>query len=584
MTRFRSVRRRAASARFGSWAMGCLVAASMVVAACSSSEETVTGAGASSSGAAAGTGGSAGSGGPSGGADGGTAGSAGYFADFPAAPEIAAGLPDDLAEQFGDSPGGPGGPCLAEPSLEALVPYNWTPLRFDWLAPAEQNVFELRLKVDNQLHDLVVYTTARTYTISENVWEGLRQHSAGYDIEVRVRGARLQQEALTAGPFVGSEGPVHLASVPAPGAVVYWTSSSSTALRGFTIGDTEVSTVISPEIIGDNTNCVSCHTSAPDGELTFFTRDRDDGTRSVDARSVDGNAWAPSTDQVSPTALELLARHKQSAPVLSGTHYSASDAVVLTVMHHDQITGGRAELVWTDLHSDNPDTGWGLIARNDDSRQAATPTWWHDGSTIAYTSAPVVLEGVVSSVTDIEPTMDIHTVPYNNRTGGTSTPLEGASDPSYWEFYPVISPGDQLLAFNRCEPRRVSADHWANSYDEPTSEVYVMPASGGTPVRVEGNDPPACTTQQSPGITNSWPRWAPEAEQDGDRRYYWLVFSSKRRDGLTPQLYVSAVVTIVDGETETIERAYPAVYVTAQVESENNHTPAWDVFQVQPPE
>jgi hypothetical protein len=143
----------------------------------------------------------------------------------------------------------------------------------------------------------------------------------------------------------------------------------------------------------------------------------------------------------------------------------------------------------------------------------------------------------------------------------------------------VISPGDALLAFNRCAP--VAG---GDSYDEPTAEVFVVPAAGGTPVRIEGNDAPACVNRPSPGITNSWPRWAPSVEEANGNRYYWLTFSSKRRDGVNPQLFVSGVVTSDAGGVETIVRAYPALYVTSQVPEEANHTPAWDVFQLEPPE
>ena len=92
----------------------------------------------------------------------------------------------------------------------------------------------------------------------------------------------------------------------------------------------------------------------------------------------------------------------------------------------------------------------------------------------------------------------------------------------------------------------------------------------------------------SPGLTNSWPRWAPEAGKDGERTYYWLVFSSKRRlassaDGaLLPQLYVAAVVTKFENGVEVLEANYPALYVTAQNPNENNLTPVWDRFELDP--
>ncbi|WP_156040398.1 TolB family protein [Chondromyces apiculatus] len=500
--------------------------------------------------------------------------------DFPATPQVVGDLPTNVADIFNGMPGtDPGGPCVSEPAMEALVPKNWTPLRFEWTPPPGHNVIELRLKVDNQPHELVVYTPEPLYTIPREMWEGLAQNSAGHDVEVQVRSAQIENGALVSAPLVGTSGVVHLAPVEAPGSIVYWSSSGGTAFRGFTVGDEQVTTVIAPAQVSDDTNCVSCHTSSPDGKLVFFTRDlTPSGARAVSARSADGTSTTPPAQTVSQVALDLLARPTQGAPVLSEAHYSATDAVAITVLY-DASTANRGALAWTNLHAADPASGSGLLARTGDPRQATSPTWWHDGTTIAYVSAEVSGSGVVAGVSANDPTMDIYTVPFNDRQGGNATPLAGASDPGYWEFYPVISPEDRFLAFNR-----IAANTGNDSYDEPNAEVMVVPAAGGDAVRIEGNDPPACVGKPSPGITNSWPRWAPSVQIADGKRYYWLTYSSKRRPAGNPQLYVSGVVTAVVNGVETVERTYPAIYVTSQPPEENNHTPAWDVFQIPEPQ
>jgi hypothetical protein len=173
--------------------------------------------------------------------------------------------------------------------------------------------------------------------------------------------------------------------------------------------------------------------------------------------------------------------------------------------------------------------------------------------------------------------MDIYTVPYNNHQGGAAAPLPGASDPNYHEFYPEYSPDDTMLAFNRTD------NSPANSYNQPAAELFIVPGGGGSAQRLRANDPPVCTTLKSPGLTNAWPRWAPKAQASGSFKYYWMVFSSKRRPatGLNPQLYVSAIVTKMQNNVETVYADYPAVYVLSQDPASNNHTPAWDVFDVQ---
>ncbi len=564
--------------------VACLVALALGFAAsCSSDDAGVASNNVGTGGAA--TGGAGGAGGATGGTGGGSGGLPTSFSDFPKDPIVVdTGLPADLPTQFAAPGQTTGGPCLYEPSLGALVPRNWTPLSFEWTPAPDQNVFELRLSVKNQVNDLVVYTSQSSYVIDAALWTALTKNSGGEDVQVTLRGAKLDGTTLSAGPATGADGTLHLAPVAAPGSVVYWTSgapgSGATALKGFTIGDTKVTTVLTPPVVGGDTNCVACHASAPDGAFTFYVRDgNSSASRSVDVRSVDGKGTAPPASVVTPTALTLLGRHKQSAPALTIAHYSPTDAVALTVFQEPTLTANKSELAWTDLLTTDPNTGWGIVARTGDSGQVASPTWWHDGSTIAYTSAPVASEGVITRVTDADPHMDIYTVPYNNKQGGNATPLPGASEAGFWEYYPVISPGDELLAFNRCAPRKEANGSWADSYNETTGEVYVVPAKGGTATRLAANDPPACAGKVSPGLTNSWPRWAPTAEVSDGKNYYWVVFSSIRRADNNPQLFISGVVTDATGAIET---TYPALYVTAQVAEENNHTPAWDFFQVVP--
>lgn len=549
-----------------------LMTLAAVIAACSSDDDpvepTVTtttgGGGGDGGGATVGTGGDIGFGGT------------GPIADFPADPLVEGGLPGDIVDLFaGANEVATGGPCVSEPTLGALVPRNWTPLLFEWSTPPDQNVFELRLAIDNQENDLVVYTTDLSYVVDAVMWAGVTANSAGQDIEVRVRSAAFDGTALTSDVHLGSTGVVHLAPVDAPGAVVYWTANAGTSFQGFTIGDTSSKTVLTPTSAGatstgGNTTCVSCHASSPDGKLLIYTRDADDGTRAIDVRKIDGTAVDPGT--ISPSALALLGRHKQSAPIMSSAHYGPSDAVAITVGSDPNVNGGRYELVWTDLHATDMN-GWGILARDGDPRNVSSPTWSRDGETIAYVSSAAGGEGVIADVTAGDPTMDIYTVPYNNRQGGNATPLPGASDPNAREFYPVYSADDTLLAFNR-------SDLPVSSYDQPSAELFVLPAQGGAPTRLSANDPAACTSAVSPGLTNSWARWAPTAATHAGKKYYWLVFSSKRRAGGNPQLYIAAVVTDVSGPDETIVADYPALYVTAQDPAGNNHTPAWDHFEV----
>jgi hypothetical protein len=508
----------------------------------------------------------------------------GFFDDFPTTPIVQKGLPSDIAMQFGASgTGAP--PCLSEPPTNAMVPRDWTPLFMEYAAPSvgdaapDANVFEIKLTVDNQAHPLLAYVSTTTWTLSPAIWQGLTRDSAGHDIVIGLRSGTLSGGKLVAPPSMATSATVHMAPVAAPGSVVYWSASSGSSFDGFTIGDLTFKTVLTPATASPasaadaGVGCISCHTSSPDGKLIFYTRDLSTSTTTVDYRAVDVRtvvgAAPPSTSDVSPAALALLARVENSAPQLNTNHYSSSDSVVLTAFDESPLTTGY-ELAWTDLHATDS-SGWGILARTGDSGQVGSFAWRHDGTAIAYASSATAGDGV----TNYGPT-DIYTVPYNNRMGGTATPLPGASDTSYDEFYPSYSPGDVLLAYDRIPSSS------AMTYDQAADELFIVPSAGGTSERLLANDPPMCTGLTSPGLHNAWPRWAPQVASDATTNYYWVVFSSTRRvsTGSIPQLYMAAITTKVAGGVETFDQDYPAVYVLSQDPTQHNHIPAWDNFDV----
>jgi hypothetical protein len=208
---------------------------------------------------------------------------------------------------------------------------------------------------------------------------------------------------------------------------------------------------------------------------------------------------------------------------------------------------------------------------------------------------------------------DIYTVPYNNRQGGTATPVSGASDPLWSELYPSFSANDAFIAFARAPS---TEDMYYNSHDE----VWVVPSGGATastaPQRLVANDPPACSGSVSPGVTNSWPRWSPDVETcPNGLTYYWIVFSSTREGvpwgagtrmlndsdaptmaKVTSQLYLAGMT--VDQTTGEIS-TYPALHIWTQPSEtgqglpactsgatvdagapQSNHTPEWENFVV----
>jgi WD40-like Beta Propeller Repeat len=255
--------------------------------------------------------------------------------------------------------------------------------------------------------------------------------------------------------------------------------------------------------------------------------------------------------------------------------------------------------------------GWGIVARTGDKNGAGAPSWSHnaDGKTdvIAYVSTNVgVKDGRMDcsvNTAGVACAADIYTVPFGSNgpglggAGGTATPLPGASDAAYNEYYPAFSPDDKFVAFNRV-PKGVSM------YDQAKAEVYVVPYNGGMggmaqPV-TSNYPPPACANPYPMGAQNTWPKFAPnpvgtlpgggqgpipQTDADGNT-YYWLTFSSIRSPTAElnangkpkQQLYVVGVVVDPMGNVTS----YAPIYLWNQSFKVNNLIPAWGEFSIPP--
>jgi len=487
---------------------------------------------------------------------------------FPGMPILDGDAPIDSADLFGPAGSGDptGGPCLVEPELGALLPDNWLRPRFRWEPTAGENLFELRLHAASEPNDLVVYTTDQTYTMEKLLWLAVSAGVVDEPITVTIRGANFDGTALVGEPSVGSTGPITIAPVGAPGSIVYWTTSGGSSLKGFQVGDESVITALTPPQVAMPTNggpvtCIGCHTSTPDGLYASFVAQAPwtNALGSIEAASVGASppflGAGASSFLASSTELGIHSYSK--------AHWSNGDHVMVTPSGQNS----DSELIWVDLEATSAaqGTAWGYLARNGDAVGAGSPTWSHDGNEIVYVSTTSQFTGRLGAGS-----ADLYSVPYANRQGGTATPIPGASTAEYNEYYPTLSPDDAFIAYNRIP-------NGSDMYDAAAGEVFVIPKAGGTPTRILANDPPACGGKASPGVTNSWPKWAPQAQLSGGKTYYWMVFSSRRGETGTPQLYLTGVV--VEGSTVT---TYPALYLWNQPPDESNHTPAWDVFEIPP--
>ena len=530
--------------------------------------------------------------------------------DFPAAPLFDPGTPPDAAAMF-TGPAAPGaGPCIWEPEDRTTFPQKWLRPRIKWTG--DKGVHRITIHSDRQDRDLVAYTSSPFWVMPKEIWANLATHVIEQDIVVTVRSA------------TGGESTVkfQIAPVTATGSIVFWAVKPeevgrglttpddvyASELRGFSVGDESTIPVLQSRQVMQSSadeagikrhvRCIGCHAALPapdDGFVAFV----DDWPWNLAVAGVKPGIVGAPLPTLSEGGLKALNLPWGGMMSFSRPHWNPGKRlVVLASSLQDYMrtwsTDARkpAKLVWYNLDAPAPDmTGlaapgmqFGEIMRQGDANGAACPTWSHDGVNIVYSST---MGGNSDGALQIGAT-DLYQVPFNDGAGGGAKPLAGAADPAFEEYYPAYSPDDQLVVYTRV-PRG------ERMYGSPKAELAVVPAKGGTPVRLAANDPPACTGKKSPGINNHWAKWASSAPDAGGRRYYWILFSSNRADiapvprtypdpantGETAVQISQLYVTLIVQEGAQL-KTFPAIYLWNQPANSLNTTPIWDNVAIPP--
>lgn len=108
---------------------------------------------------------------------------------------------------------------------------------------------------------------------------------------------------------------------------------------------------------------------------------------------------------------------------------------------------------------------------------------------------------------------DLYRIPFNNGQGGKPEPIAGASRNGMSNTFPKMSPDGKWIVFVKCRNGQLM---------RPDSELYIVPAGGGTARRMRCNTP----------LLNSWHSFSPNGR--------WMVFSSKSRSPYT-QMFLTHI-------------------------------------------
>jgi hypothetical protein len=463
------------------------------------------------------------------------------------------------------------------------MPRNWLRPRFEYKPAGDENLFEIRLEVARFATPLRIYTTDKQYALDRTLWDKLRLSVNDEVITVTIRALTLSSTGtVQVAPSAPATSTFVIAPVDAPGKIVYWAlptamTNADGILNGFGIGEEGVETVLvgsqvpTPGSRNANDSCVGCHAATPDGLGVGFVFGPPPNMLGLDTYYDSIADLQGSTTGMLPQGMtaEALAniRALRGIPAFSKAHWSGGDRIVLLTDAQEQ-----GNLLWVQLDGDA--TAEGTLARTGDPNGAVEAAFSHDGGSIVYVSTPrgpSIHDGRLQQAP-----ADLFVVPYGNRAGGAAAALPGAADPNVMEYYPAFSPDDNYIAYTAAS---APAGTTPTAYANGAAEIFVLPfPAGGTPMRLAANDAPACLGQRSPGQTNDWPKWSPQAVTGlNGKTYYWLVFSSKRSG--RAQLYITALVQ--GGELQGLT-SYSALYLWNQPPDASNHTSSWDDYMIPP--
>lgn len=444
------------------------------------------------------------------------------------------GAPTDAPDLFDAATDMPSlAPVIAYPADTTMVPPNLGDFEVHWNGVGGADLFEVRLWGDYV--DLRVYLSGApnagnwaAYLPAE--WAIAGESGRAASLRVTVRGMNRADPTMagTSAPIA-----VSLTAEDVVGGIYYWASiADNNAPAGiyrhdmarpgqpaepfYTTGESPAG------------RCVACHVISRDGERMSITYDGGNGAASIvdvstltEVLAVDGTfTWNFASYE--PDGSRIVTA-KSGVLELRDANTGAVLAPIAT--------GGYA------THPDFSPTGDKLAFV-----RAASPgqDWVFSGGSIMVMS-------------------------FDATTGTFGAPATlVAQAGSENNYYPSWSPDGQWLMFNRSTE---------DAYDDASAELWVVKADQSVgPVKID-------TPNIASGLTNSWPRWAPFAQELDGEPLYWFTFSSKRAFGVRltqgqrPQVWMAP---FFPGRlTAGSEASAPSFRLPAQDISSNNHIAQW---------
>jgi hypothetical protein len=443
------------------------------------------------------------------------------------------GAPGDAATKFGGGNDPGAAVSVVYPPSGILVPPNMNSLEIHFIPASGQSLFELKFASSSVSY--TVYTTCQAlnggcvFAPDASFWQKMANGARGNaPVSFTVRG-------VDAGGKVGASAPrtVQFAADDLEGGLYYWNAAGLIMRYDFGY-PSKSSEVYMNAAEAKGFTCVGCHTIARNGKRI-----------------------AVGVDIPAPAAYRVFnvgSKQLSYAPPSYGSNFFAfnPDASQILVSDGNKIS-------WVDAAT-------GQSIKDAVVPLGTMPDWSPDGSQLVYArpkTAPPF--GIASPGVD---SASLETRPFGGAGFGPPTtlvPFDGQNN-----YYPAYSPDGAWVSFNRSPGNRNSFEN-ASVGDAglPDGEVWVVPAQGGSPIRLNN----------ATLAGDSWPKWAVQTSTYEGGKVMWLTVSSRRgyglrlADGQTAQLWMVAFDPQKAAAGQ--DPSFPAFWLPFQDINSGNHIAQW---------
>ncbi len=412
--------------------------------------------------------------------------------------------------------------ALAYPFDGTLFPPEIAPPTFRWKdASGPVRRWLVRIALDDGKPDLRFWVRRPQWTPRPQEWASLKRRSLERDARMLILGvgpgrtpgilSRAQLSFRTSQDPVGA--PLFYREVVLP----FLEADQDPSRIRWRFGTIDAPP---PVVLEDVPVCANCHSFSGDGTVLAMDADyaKDKGSYVI----------APVHEQMTLTRDDLITwndyeRGTWAFGLLS--QISPSGRYVASTVKDMAVFIPRPPLAFSQLffpvkgilcvYDRQTRTFRALPGADDPNLVQSNPVWSPDGRDLVFARAQVPDLSLTHSMgrrplsrDDSEALVeqgkplrfDLYKIPFDEGRGGVPQPLVGASNNGLSNYFARYSPDGKWIVFCR-----------ARSYMllQPDSELYIIPAAGGTARRLRGNT----------GRMNSWHSWSPNGK--------WLVFSSK---------------------------------------------------------